>query len=109
MSCATEPRWLKRPVFKFSADEAVGWNCIKFGGFRWPKHFFFLPAWELTFHQHSSRLLVLIGCAAGACVRILFITRWRAHGDISYCYFEILFKSVDLKLLMGLERPNSTM
>lgn len=36
-----EPRWLKRPVFKFSADEAVGWNCIKFGGFRWPKHFFF--------------------------------------------------------------------
>lgn len=24
-----------------SSEEVVGWNCIKFGGFRWPKVFFF--------------------------------------------------------------------
>lgn len=24
-----------------SSEEVVGWNCIKFGGFRWPKLFFF--------------------------------------------------------------------
>lgn len=69
------PRWPKRSVspyklFKIlSSEEVVGWNLVDFVG----QSFFFLSAWELTFHQHSSCLLVLICCASGLCVRILFI------------------------------------